>query len=55
MLKMAIFGSGSGTNCQAIIDAVEAGILDAKIKWISSKASTELFLRDCGKSLKTLG
>ena len=30
-------------------------LLDAKIKWISSKASTELFLRDCGKSLKTLG
>ena len=36
MLKLAIFGSGSGTNCQAIIDAVEAGILDAEIKCILS-------------------
>ena len=34
MLKLAIFGSGSGTNCQAIIDAVEAGTLDAEIKCI---------------------
>lgn len=34
MLKLAIFGSGSGTNCQAIIDAIEAGILDAKIKCV---------------------
>ncbi|MBN2703718.1 MAG: phosphoribosylglycinamide formyltransferase [Pontiellaceae bacterium] len=31
MLKLAIFGSGSGTNCQAIIDAVEAGTLKAEI------------------------
>jgi phosphoribosylglycinamide formyltransferase-1 len=34
MLKLAIFGSGSGTNCQAIIDAIEAGTLDAEIKCI---------------------
>ena len=34
MLKLAIFGSGSGTNCQAIIDAVEAGTLEAEIKCI---------------------
>jgi phosphoribosylglycinamide formyltransferase-1 len=34
MLKLAIFGSGSGTNCQAIIDAVEAGTLDAQIKCV---------------------
>lgn len=34
MLKLAIFGSGSGTNCQAIIDAVEAGTLDAEIKCV---------------------
>jgi phosphoribosylglycinamide formyltransferase-1 len=34
MLKLAIFGSGSGTNCQAIIDAVEAGTLHAEIKCI---------------------
>lgn len=34
MLKLAIFGSGSGTNCQAIINAIEAGTLDAEIKCI---------------------
>ncbi len=36
MLKLAIFGSGSGTNCQAIIDAVEAGTLNAEIKCVLS-------------------
>lgn len=36
MLKLAIFGSGSGTNCQAIINAVESGTLDAEIKCILS-------------------
>lgn len=34
MLKLAVFGSGSGTNCQAIIDAIEAGTLDAEIKCV---------------------
>ena len=34
MLKLAIFGSGSGTNCQAIIDAIEAGTLDAEIRCV---------------------
>ena len=34
MLKLAIFGSGSGTNCQAIIDAIETGTLDAEIKCV---------------------
>jgi phosphoribosylglycinamide formyltransferase-1 len=34
MLKLAIFGSGSGTNCQAIIDAIEAGTLDAEVKCV---------------------
>ena len=36
MLKLGIFGSGSGTNCQAIIDAIEAGKLDAEIKCVLS-------------------
>ena len=36
MLKLAIFGSGNGTNAQAIIDAVEAGRLDAEIRCILS-------------------
>lgn len=38
MLKLAIFGSGSGTNCQAIIDAIDAGTLDAEIRCILSDA-----------------
>ncbi|MBT8042722.1 MAG: phosphoribosylglycinamide formyltransferase [Pontiella sp.] len=36
MLKLAIFGSGSGTNCQAIIDAIEAGTLNAQIQCVLS-------------------
>lgn len=32
MLNIAVFGSGSGTNCQSIIDAIEADKLDAQIK-----------------------
>jgi phosphoribosylglycinamide formyltransferase-1 len=36
MLQLAIFGSGSGTNCQAIIDAVEAGRLEAEIRCVLS-------------------
>ena len=36
MLKLAIFGSGSGTNAQAIINAVEAGVLDIEIRCILS-------------------
>lgn len=32
MLHIAVFGSGSGTNCQSLIDAIAAGKLDAQIK-----------------------
>jgi len=38
MLSLAIFGSGSGTNCQAIIDAIEEGRLDAEVKCVLSDA-----------------
>lgn len=31
MLKIAILASGAGTNAQAIIDKIEAGVLDAEI------------------------
>jgi phosphoribosylglycinamide formyltransferase-1 len=44
MLKLAIFGSGSGTNCQAIIDAVEAGALDAEIRCILSDVKDSIIL-----------
>lgn len=44
MLKLAIFGSGSGTNCQAIIDAIDAGTLDAEIKCILSDVEDAVIL-----------
>lgn len=44
MLKLAIFGSGSGTNCQAIIDAVKAGTLDAEIRCVLSDVSDAYIL-----------
>jgi phosphoribosylglycinamide formyltransferase 1 len=30
-MRIAVLGSGKGSNCQAIIDAIAAGTLDAKI------------------------
>lgn len=30
-MRIAVLGSGKGSNCQAIIDAIQAGTLDAKI------------------------
>jgi phosphoribosylglycinamide formyltransferase-1 len=49
MLKLAIFGSGSGTNCQAIIDAVEAGTLDAEIKCVLSDVEDATILERARK------
>ena len=49
MLKLAIFGSGSGTNCQAIIDAVEAGKLDAEIKCVLSDVADATILERARK------
>ena len=49
MLKLAIFGSGSGTNCQAIIDAVEAGTLDAEIKCVLSDVEDAYILERARK------
>ena len=31
-LKLGVFGSGSGSNMQSIVDAIENGTLDAEIK-----------------------
>jgi phosphoribosylglycinamide formyltransferase-1 len=44
MLKLALFGSGSGTNCQAIIDAIEAGALDAQIRCVLSDVEEAFIL-----------
>ena len=49
MLKLAIFGSGSGTNAQAIIDAVEAGRLDAEIRCILSDVEDATILERARK------
>jgi len=49
MLKLAIFGSGSGTNAQAIIDAVEAGTLDAEIRCILSDVEDATILERARK------
>ena len=49
MLKLAIFGSGSGTNCQAIIDAVEAGTLNAEIKCVLSDVKDAPILKRARK------
>jgi phosphoribosylglycinamide formyltransferase-1 len=49
MLKLAIVGSGSGTNCQAIIDAVEAGTLDAEIKCVLSDVKEATILERARK------
>lgn len=49
MLKLGIFGSGSGTNCQAIMDAVEAGTLDAEIKCVLSDVEDAYILERARK------
>jgi phosphoribosylglycinamide formyltransferase-1 len=49
MLKLAIFGSGSGTNCQAIIDAIEAGTLDAEIQCVLSDVEDAYILERARK------
>jgi len=49
MLKLAILGSGSGTNCQAIVDAVEAGTLNAEIKCVLSDVQDAFILERARK------
>lgn len=49
MLKLAIFGSGSGTNCQAIIDAADSGTLDAEIKCVLSDVQDAYILERARK------
>jgi phosphoribosylglycinamide formyltransferase-1 len=49
MLNIAIFGSGSGTNAQALIDAAEAGTLDVNIKCVLSDVETAPILQRARK------
>ena len=36
-LKLGVLGSGSGSNMQSIVDAIEQGELDAEIKGLLAK------------------
>ena len=49
MLSLAIFGSGSGTNCQAIIDAIEDGKLDAQVRCVLSDVEDAFILERARK------
>lgn len=49
MLNLAILGSGAGSNCQAIINAVEAGTLDAEIKCVLSDVADAFILERARK------
>ena len=44
MLNIAIFGSGSGSNYQAIAEAIEAGALDARIACVLSDVEDAFIL-----------
>ena len=44
MLNIAVFGSGSGSNYQAIAEAIEAGTLDARIACVFSDVEDAFIL-----------
>ena len=44
MLNIAIFGSGSGSNYQAIAEAIDAGALDARITCVLSDVENAFIL-----------
>ncbi len=48
-LPIAVFVSGRGTNLQSIIDAINAGKLDAEIKLVVSNRSKAYALKRCEK------
>ena len=49
MLNLAIFGSGSGSNYQAIAEAIEAGTLNARIACVLSDAENAFILERARK------
>lgn len=49
MLNIAIFGSGSGSNYQAIADAIKAGNLDARIACVLSDVEDAFILERARK------
>ena len=48
-LRVAILGSGSGTNCQSIIDAVESGSLNATVVCVLSDVEGAFILERARK------
>jgi len=50
MLSLAVFGSGSGSNYQAIADAIEAGSLNARIACVLSDIEDATILERARKS-----
>jgi phosphoribosylglycinamide formyltransferase-1 len=52
-LKLGVLGSGSGSNMQSIVDAIEAGELDAEVKIvIADVADAKILERAARHSLK---
>ena len=49
MLNLAVFGSGSGSNYQAIAEAIEAGTLDARIACVLSDVEDAYILERARK------
>lgn len=49
MLNLAVFGSGSGSNYQAIADAIKAGTLDARIACVVSDVEDAFILERARK------
>jgi folate-dependent phosphoribosylglycinamide formyltransferase PurN len=49
MLNLAIFGSGSGSNYQAIAEAIAAGTLDARIACVISDVEDAFILERARK------
>jgi len=55
MIKLGVLISGSGSNLQAIIDAIEAGTLDARIVTvISNKADAYGLERACNAGIRAV-
>jgi len=50
MLNIGVFGSGSGSNCQSIIDAIATGELNAKIVCIASDVEDAYILERARKN-----
>ena len=48
-LKIGVLGSGKGSNCQSIIDAIDAGTLDARIVCVISDVENAFILERARK------